>query len=58
MFPLETRYPTTAGQEFSKIADIQEKDFIISFMNMIDVLKEEMNTTLKEIHEKITSVNK
>lgn len=45
MFPLEPRNPT-------HLAKAQEKDVKIDFMDMIEVLKEEMNKSLKEIQEK------
>ena len=50
MFPLEHCYPTSADPEYCNIAETQEKDFQIAFVNMIEVLKEEMKKkSLKEI---------
>jgi hypothetical protein len=48
---LEPSYPTTAGSEYSNIAEAQEKDPKTAFMSMIEVFKEEMNKSLKEIQE-------
>ena len=48
---LEPSYPTTAGTEYSNIAEAQEKDPKTAFMSMIEVFKEEMNKSLKEIQE-------
>lgn len=45
MSPLESRYPTTAGPEYSKIS---EKDLKTNFMNIIEDLKEEITKYLKE----------
>jgi hypothetical protein len=38
---LEPRNPTTGGPEYCKIAEAQDKDLKIAFMNMMEVLKEE-----------------
>lgn len=52
---LEPSNPTTAG---SDIGEAQEKDLKTAFMNMTEVLKEEINESLKEIHENTNSGRK
>ena len=37
------------------ITEIQDKDLKIAFMNIIEVLKKEMNKSLKEIYENTNS---
>ena len=51
MSPLEANNSATAGPENCSIAEAQEKGLKTAFMNMIKVLKEEMNKPLKEIYE-------
>lgn len=46
----ELRYPTTAGHEYSKIVKVQIKELKIDFIEMIEVLKKEMNKFFKEIY--------
>lgn len=48
MFPLQPSYPTTAGPEYYKIAETQEKELKTTCMNMIEVLKEELNKFFKK----------
>lgn len=49
MFPKNPNNLTTVGPENYKTTD---KDHKTEFMNVIEVLKEEMNKSLKEIYEK------
>ena len=51
MSPLKFSNPTTASPEYCDIADTQEKDLNLTFMNIIEVLKEEINKSLREIQE-------
>jgi hypothetical protein len=46
MFPSEPSNSTTAGPKYSNIAEAQEKDFKTSCVEIIKVLKEEMNKSL------------
>ena len=48
MSSLQLSSPTTAGPNYSNIADTQEKDLKTNCMKMIEVLKEEMDKCLKE----------
>jgi hypothetical protein len=56
--PLEPRYRTTAGPEYSNIHEAQEIDLKNTFMNIREMLKEEMNKPLKEILENTNIVRK
>ena len=58
MSPLEHSNPSTADPEYSNIVGRQEKDLKIAFMNVLEVLKEEMNKTLAEICESTGSGRK
>ena len=49
--PLKANNPTTADPEFCNIVEAQDKDLEIAFMNIIEVFKEEMNKSFKEIYE-------
>ena len=51
MSQLEFSNPIRLGSEYSNIAEAQDKDLKIEFMNVKEVLKEEINTSLKEIYE-------
>ena len=51
MSPLKFSNTTTASPEYCDIADTQEKDLNLTFMNIIEVLKEEINKSLKEIQK-------
>lgn len=53
MFPLNPSNSTTVGHiaEYCNIAEAQDKDFKIAFLNMIETLKEKINKSLKEINE-------
>lgn len=57
MSPLEPSCPTTAGLEYSYIAESQEKDFKTNCMKVVEALKEEMNKTLTGIHENANGGN-
>jgi hypothetical protein len=54
----EPSYLTTAGHEYSKIAETQEKDLKANYIKMIEVFKEEMNTSLKEIQRNTNGARK
>lgn len=45
--------PTRASPEYYKTAQSQEKDPKMAFVNIIEVFKEEMNKSFKEIYENI-----
>lgn len=47
MYPIGPSKPTRAALEYCNIAETQEKDFKIAFINTIEGLKEEMNDPLK-----------
>lgn len=47
----EFRYPATAGPEYFNIAEAQEKNLKINYMNMIEILEGEMNKSLQETQE-------
>lgn len=51
MSPLEPSNSTTTGPGKCNIVEAQDKSLKIAFMDMIEVLKEEMKKTLKEIYE-------
>lgn len=42
----EILYPVTAGSEYFNIAEAQENDLKINYMNMIEILEGEMNKSL------------
>lgn len=50
MSPLEPSNTTIVDSEKCNIAEARGKDFIIAFINMIEVLKEQINKSLKEIY--------
>lgn len=52
MSPVESSNPTIVGFENCNIAEEQDKELKITFMNIIKVLKEKMNEGLKEIYKK------
>ena len=49
--PLVPSNPATESLEYSNMAKAQEKDLKIPFMNMIQVLREEISKSLKEIYK-------
>lgn len=52
MSPVEPSNPTTTGPGYSKIAKAQEKkNPKRAFMYMIELLKEEINKSVKEVYE-------
>jgi hypothetical protein len=51
MSPLEFPSLITAGPEYCNIAEPPEKGLKIAFMNTVEVLKEEVNTYLKETYK-------
>lgn len=46
--PLELSYSPIAGSEYSIIAEGQGKDLKVAFVNVTEVLKEEVNTFFKD----------
>lgn len=50
MSPLEPSNTTLVDSEKCNIAEAKGKDLIIAFINMIEVLKEEINKSLKGIN--------
>lgn len=52
ILPQEPSYPTTGRPEYCNTTEAQEKDLKRNFMKMIDILKEGVNKSLKEIVEK------
>lgn len=53
MSALELSNSSTVDLEICIIAEAQVKDLKIGFMTVIEILKEEMNKSLREIHENI-----
>lgn len=51
MVPPEPSYFMTVRFEYSSAAEAQEDDLKVNFMRMIEALKEEVKTSLKEIEE-------
>ena len=51
MSPLEATYPTTVNPEYSSTAEAQENDLKTNFMKIIEVLKQEINKSLKKSRE-------
>lgn len=51
MSPLEHIYPDTISFEYSNTTEAQEKDVKAKFMKMFEVLKEEVNKSLKDIQK-------
>lgn len=51
MSSTEPRYPTTTGPEYINIAEEQVEILKTKYIKMIEVLKEEINKSLKETHE-------
>ena len=58
MSPLEFSNPPTVGPECSHTAEAQHKALKSAFKKMMEALKEEMNTFLKEICEDTNSGRK
>lgn len=52
MLAQEPSYPTAERPEYCNTTEAQEKDLKRNFMKMIDILKEGVNKSLKEIVEK------
>lgn len=51
MCQLEPSYPIKAGPEYYNIIEAEEKDLQTIYREMIEVLKEEMNKSLRGIWE-------
>lgn len=51
MYPLKASNPTTTGPESCSKTEAQDKDLAITSMNIIEVLKDEMNKSFKEGYE-------
>ena len=49
MSPLESSYSITAGPEYSKVAEAEDKDLKTKYMKVVEVLDKEMNKSLEEI---------
>ena len=49
MSPLEPSNPTAVGPENGHIVEVQDRDLKIAVMDIKEVLKEEMNKSLKSI---------
>jgi hypothetical protein len=47
----EPNYPTIASPEYSNTAETQQNDLKTNFINTIELFKQEMNKSLKEIQE-------
>lgn len=58
MGPLEPRNPIIASPEKCKQAEAQDKDFKVVFVNMIEILREEMNNFISEIYENTETVER
>ena len=50
MAPPEPRYPATTSPGFPNEPEAQDKDLKITFLNMIEALKEEISKFLKEFY--------
>jgi hypothetical protein len=46
-YPLKSKAPTISGPEYCNIAEGQDKDHKIVFMDMIENLREQVNKSLK-----------
>lgn len=49
MFPIKLSYLTIAGTESSSINEAKEKDLKVNYKKVIDILKKEINKSLKVI---------
>lgn len=58
MPPLEPSKTSTIGLEDCDIAEVQDKVHNISFMNLLEILKEEINRYLEEIYKNQESSGK
>lgn len=52
---MEPNRPTTVSSGYCNMAEVQDKDRKIVFINMIEVLKKEMNKSLKDACENTSS---
>lgn len=52
------QYPATAGPEYFNIAEAQENNLKINYMNMIEILEGEMNKSFQETQENTNSWRK
>lgn len=48
MFPYKPSYPMSAGPEYSKTAEVQEKHFKTNYMKMIETVKKTKINTIKK----------
>lgn len=55
MFSPELSNPATAGPEKYSVAEVQDKDFKITIINVHKDLKEEMNKFLSKAYETLTN---
>lgn len=51
MAPPEHNYPSTANARYPKETEAQEEDLKSNLINIIEVFKEDMDKSLKEIQE-------
>jgi hypothetical protein len=51
MSPPNLSNPTKVGPEYFNLGEAQEDVLKMAFINMIEVLQEEMNNSIKEIYE-------
>lgn len=58
MSPIESSKLITLATEQSNITKAQDKDFKITFRNILEVFKESMNKFTNEMHGNINSVMK
>ena len=52
MLSIEPSYPSRTDPEYSSTAEAQEKDLKTNYKKMIEVLKQEMDTSSNEIQDK------
>lgn len=50
---MEPRNPTTAGPKVCHIAEVQDKDLQITFMNILEAFKDEMNKSQESMKTQI-----
>lgn len=58
MLLIETSYPTPPIPQYSKTSETQENDYKTYIMKMIEILKDVMNKSLKEIDGKTNKMLK
>jgi hypothetical protein len=58
MSPLESNNPTIVASEKCNRSEPKDKDLKIAFMNMMEILKEEMDKSSKEVYENTNNKRK